>query len=156
MPRRRPGSPGTSAPVRRRPPAAAFVAALLALLTVLGVGLFELIALAFSNGEFGDGGWVVVTVPLLLVVALVAGVVLLLTGRSWLALLLPAAAIAVFLLVVGASGGATVELALVAVVPAVAALLCALPGVRRWVAERRGRAPSGLPAGSQRGPRRRP
>ncbi|WP_138735558.1 hypothetical protein [Modestobacter excelsi] len=145
-----------SAPVRRRPPAVAFVAALLALLTVLGVGLFELIALAFSDGQFGDGGWVVVTVPLLLMVALVAGAALLLTGRSWLALLLPAAAIAVFLLVVGTSGSTTVELAVMAVVPAVAALLCALPGVRRWVAARRGSAPSGLPAGSQRGPRRRP
>jgi hypothetical protein len=122
-----------SAPVRRRPPAVAFVAALLALLTVLGVGLFELIALAFSNGQFGDGGWVVVTVPLL-----------------------PAAALAVFLLVVGTTGGATVELALVAVVPALAALLCALPGVRRWVAARRRGTPSGLPADGQHRPMRRP
>ncbi len=145
-----------SAPVRRRPPAVAFVAALLALVTVLGLGLFELLALAFSNGQFGDGGWVVVTVPLLLIVALVAGAALLLSGRSWLALLLPAAALAVFLLVVGTSGGATVELALVAVVPALAALLCALPGVRRWVVARRGGPPSVLPADGQRGPRRRP
>ena len=142
-----------SAPVRRRPPLAAFVAALLALVTVLGVGLFELLALAFSNGEFGGGGWLVVTVPLLLVVWLIAGLVLLLTGRAWLALLLPAAGIAVFLVVVGATGGATVELATVAVIPAVAAVLCALPDVRGWVAARRSGALSGLPAGGQGDPR---
>ena len=142
-----------SAPVRLRPPAAALVGALLALLTAVGLGLFELIALAFSNGQFGDGGWLVVTVPLLLVVWLIGGVVLLLTGRSWLAPLLPAAGIAVFLLVLGVTEGATAELAPVAVVPAVAAVLAALPAVRRWVAARRAGAPSALPAGGQQDPR---
>jgi hypothetical protein len=129
--------PRVSAPVRRRPPAAALVAAPLALFTGLGVGLFELIALAFSNGEFGDGGWLVVTVPLLLIGWLVVGVVLLLTGRSWLTLVLPAAGLALFLLVTGAANGAVVELATVAVVPVATAVLGALPGVRRWVAARR-------------------
>jgi hypothetical protein len=142
-----------SAPVRRRPPAAALVAAPLALLTAVGVGLFELIALAFSNREFGDGGWLVVTVPLLLVAWLIVGVVLLLTGRSWRALLLPAAGIAVVLLLVGATGGATAELLLMAVVPAVVAGLSALPGVRRWVVARRISVLSGLPANGQRDPR---
>jgi hypothetical protein len=126
-----------SAPVRRRPPAAAFVAAPLALLTALGVGLFELLALAFSDGQFGGGGWLVVTVPLVLLVWLVAGAVLLLAGRSWLALAVPAAALAVFLLVVGATEDVLGELGVAALVPALTALLSALPGVRRWVAARR-------------------
>ena len=127
-----------SAPGRRRPPAAAIVAALLALLTAAGVGLFELVALAFSNGQFDDGGWLVVTVPLVLVVWLLGGVVLLLTGRSWLVLTLPAAGITAFLLLAAVAGGPTVELAVIAVVPAVATVLSALPRVRRWVAARRG------------------
>jgi hypothetical protein len=126
-----------SAPGRRRPPAAALVAAPLALLTALGVALFELLALAFSDGRFGDGGWLVVTVPLVLLVWLVTGAVLLLAGRSWLALVVPAAALAVFLLVVGATEDVLGELGVAALVPALAALLSAFPGVRSWVAARR-------------------
>ncbi|MEU2349363.1 hypothetical protein [Modestobacter sp. NPDC049651] len=127
---------------RRRPPAAALVAAPLALLTAFGVGLFELLALAFSNGQFDDGGWLVVTVPLLLIAWLVVGAVLLLVGRSWLALLLPAAALAVFLVVVGVTEDVIAELAVVALVPAATALLSALPGVRTWVAARSQLSPS--------------
>lgn len=145
-----------SAP-RRHLPAAALVAALLAVLTAAGVGLFELIALAFSNGQFDDGGWLVVTVPLLVVVWLLAGAVLLLTGRSWLVLFLPAAVISVLLLA-GLVNDAwqTSWTVGVLLVPGATAVLTALPGVRRWVAARRRTGLSVLPAEHQPGARRRP
>ena len=128
-------------PVRRRPPVAAFLAATVAVLTALVCGFFGLIALAFSDGQFDDGGWLVVTVPALLAVWLLVGAVLLLLGRSWLAVCLPAAAMAVFLgwvvlsqdLVADSDGVAVVVWAL----PTLTAVLAVLPGVRGWVAARR-------------------
>jgi hypothetical protein len=58
------------------PPVPALLAAPLALLTALVVGFFSVLALAFSNGEFSGGGWLVVLVPALLAVGLGVGVVL--------------------------------------------------------------------------------
>ena len=121
------------------PPAPALLAASLALLTALVVGFFSVLALAFSNGQFGGGGWLVVLLPALLAVGLAVGVVLLLLGRSWLLLTVLAGALAVLLLAGELSGstdtGAVGPVA--ALFPAGAALLASLPGVRRWVADRR-------------------
>ncbi|MFQ1001096.1 hypothetical protein [Modestobacter sp. SSW1-42] len=129
------------APVRRRPPLGALLAVPAAVLSALVCGFVGLLALAFSNGQFDDGGWLVVTVPALLAGWLLAGAVLLVLGRSWLAVFLPAAGLAVVLgwfvlaeeLVVDSDGVAVVVWAL----PAVTALSAVLPGVRRWVAARR-------------------
>jgi hypothetical protein len=129
----------TSTAARRTPPVPAIIAAPLALLSALVVGFFSVIALAFSNGEFGDGGWLVVLLPAVLAVALVVGVVLLLAGVSWLALVLPAGGLAVVLLAaeLGGSWDTGMVAVLAALLPGAAAVLAALPSVRRWVAARR-------------------
>ena len=129
------------APVRRRPPAPVFLAVPLAVLSAVVLAFFGLIALAFSNGQYDDGGWLVITVPAVLAVWLLVGALLLLLGRSWLAVFLPAAALTVVLLwlilaesLIADSGGVAV---VVWALPAATALLTALPVVRRWVAARR-------------------
>ena len=129
----------TPAVARRTPPVPALLAAPLALLSAIVVGFFSIIALAFSNGKFDGGGWLVVLLPAVLAVALIVGAVLLLAGVSWLALVLPAGGLAVALLaaeVGGAWDTGTVSV-LAALVPGGAAVLAALPGVRSWVAARR-------------------
>ena len=130
-----------TAPVRRRPPAAALVAVPVVVLSALVCGFFGLIALAFSTGQFDDGGWLVVTVPALLAVWLLVGAVLLLLGRSWLAVFVPAAGLAVFLGWVVLSEGLVADSDGVALgiwaLPMLTALFAVLPGVRRWVAGRR-------------------
>ncbi|WP_222193593.1 hypothetical protein [Modestobacter italicus] len=129
------------APARRRPPVAVFLAVPLAVLSALAVALFALIALAFSNGSFDGGGWLVVAVPVVLSVWLLAGGLLLLLGRSWLAVFLPAAALVVLLGWVIVTEGLITEsdglLPLIWALPAGTAVLAALPGVRRWVTARR-------------------
>jgi hypothetical protein len=126
------------------PPVPALLAAPLALLTAMVVGFFSVIALAFSNGEFGGGGWLVVLGPALLAVGLGVGVVLLLLGRSWLVLTLLAGALAAVLLAAEVSGGWDTGAVgpVAALIPAGAAALAALPGVRRWVADRQARRAS--------------
>ena len=112
-----------------------------AVLSALVVAFFGLIALAFSDGQYDDGGWLVVTVPALLTVWLLAGALLLLLGRSWLAVFLPAAAlVAVLVWVILAEGlvedaGGTAVL--VWALPTLTAVLTVLPGVRHWVSARR-------------------
>ncbi|MCZ2814685.1 hypothetical protein [Modestobacter sp. VKM Ac-2984] len=130
------------APTRRRPPLPALVALPLAVLTALGTALFGFVALAFSNGHFADGNWLVIAVPAVLAAWLLAGALLLLTGRSWLALVLPAAVL--FGLVVWGTIAAGLGtdtagfVVLLWLLPAGTAGLAALPGVRRWVTARRG------------------
>ena len=125
--------------MRRTPPVPAILAVPLALLSALGVGFFSVIALAFSNGRFDGGGWLVVLVPVLIAIALVVGVVLLLAGVSWLALVVPAGGLAAVILageVIGSLGTGIVAFS-AALVPGAAAVLAALPSVRQWVAARR-------------------
>jgi hypothetical protein len=131
----------SDAPVRRRPPVPVLLAIPLAVLSSLVLAFFGLIALAFSNGQYDDGGWLVVTVPAVLAAWLLVGSLLLLLGRSWLAVFVPAAALTVVLLwvilaeeLIADSGGVAV---LIWALPAATALLTVLPGVRRWVTERR-------------------
>jgi hypothetical protein len=128
-------------PVRRRPPVAALLAAPLAVLSALAVAFFGLIALAFSNGDLDDGAWLFIAVPAVLSLWLLVGAVLLVLGRSWLAVFVPAAALALVVIwgildgTIGEDNGAF--LVLVWALPIATALLTALPGVRRWIAARK-------------------
>jgi hypothetical protein len=128
-------------PVRRRPPVAALLAAPLAVLSALAVAFFGLIALAFSDGDLDDWAWLFVAVPAVLSVWLLVGALLLLIGRSWLAVFLPAAGLAVVVIwgvlegTLGGDNGAF--LVSVWALPIVTALLTVIPAVRRWIAARR-------------------
>ena len=111
------------------------------MLSSLVLAFFGVIGLAFSNGQYDDGSWLVIAVPAVLAALLLLGALFLLLGRSWLAVFLPAAALAVVVtwtvLAAGLgedSGGALV---LAWALPAGTAVLSALPGVRRWIAARR-------------------
>jgi hypothetical protein len=125
--------------VRRTPPVPAVAAALLGLISAGATALLALLALAFSNGQFGGGGWLVVATPVVLMVGLVVGAVLLLLGRSWLALALPAGALAALAVTGYAMGGWGAGAFGVAILllPVLTAVLALLPRVRRWVAARR-------------------
>jgi hypothetical protein len=126
-------------PVRRSPPVPAIAAAVLGLLSAGVAAVFALLALAFSGGNLPGTDWLLVAVPLLLAVVLVVGIGLLLTGRSWLALALPAGVLAALVgtgYVMGGLGAGAFGL-LTVVVPLVTTVLCALPRVRSWVAARR-------------------
>jgi hypothetical protein len=127
--------------VHRRPPVAALLAAPLAVLSALAVAFFGLIALAFSDGDLDDWAWLFVAVPAVLSVWLLVGALLLLIGRSWLAVFLPAAGLAVVVIwgvlegTLGGDNGAF--LVSVWALPIGTALLTVIPGVRRWIAARR-------------------
>ena len=129
------------APVRRRPPVAALLAAPLAVLSALAVAFFGMIALAFSNGDLNDGAWLFIAIPAVLSLWLLVGAVLLVLGRSWLAVFVPAAALALVVIwgildgTLGEDNGAF--LVLVWALPIVTALLTVLPAVRRWIAGRK-------------------
>jgi hypothetical protein len=125
--------------VRRTPPVPAVAAALLGLISAGATALLALLALAFSNGQFGGGGWLVVATPVVLMIGLVIGAVLLLLGRSWLALALPAGALAALALtgyVMGGWGAGALGVAIL-LLPVLTEVLALLPRVRRWVAARR-------------------
>jgi hypothetical protein len=130
-----------AAPVRRRPPVGALLAAPLAVLSALAVAFFGVLALAFSNGDLDDGAWLFIAVPAVLSLWLLVGALLLLLGRSWLAVFVPAAGLALVVVwgildgTIGEDNGAF--LVLVWALPIVTALLTALPGVRRWIAARK-------------------
>jgi hypothetical protein len=134
-----PAAEPVDAPVRRTPPVPAVVAALFGLLSAGATALFALLALAFSNGQFSDGGWLVVVVPVVLLAGLVVGAVLLLLGRSWPALALPAGVLTALVLTGYARGGwgAGAFGVLILLLPLVTTVLAVLPGVRHWVAARR-------------------
>jgi hypothetical protein len=128
-------------PVRRRPPVAALLAAPLAVLSALAVAFFGFLALAFSDGQLDDWAWLFIAVPAVLSVWLLLGAVLLVLGRSWLAVFVPAAALALVVIwgildgTIGEDNGAF--LVLVWALPIGTALLTVLPGVRRWIAARK-------------------
>ncbi len=129
------------APAGRRPPVTAVLAAILAVLSAAVVALFSFLALAFSNGDLTGDRWMIVAVPAALSIVLVVGALLLLMGRSWLAVALPAGALSLAVVVSILSGSLGEDtgsfLVLCWALPGVSALLGLLPGVRRWVAERR-------------------
>lgn len=127
----------TARPVRRRPPAAAIVAAVLAVVSCAVPALLLLVVLAVA----GPGGpaWIDYLLPFAVMCALVAGAVLLLLGRSWVALAVPAGLLAALVVagraLGGWGGGPLLMLGFAA--PALVVVLSALPGVRGWVAARR-------------------
>lgn len=126
---------------RRRPPLPVLLAVPLAVLTALGTAFFGVIALAFSNGQFGNGNWLVIAVPVVLAAWLLIGALLLVIRRSWLALLVPAVVLCGLVVwgTIDAGLGSDTDglVVLLWVLPAGTAVLTALPGVRRWVAARR-------------------
>jgi hypothetical protein len=117
------------------------LAAPLAVLSAIAVAFFGFLALAFSNGDLTGDRWLFVAVPALLAVVLVLGALLLLLGRSWLALVVPAAALSLVVVAAvlyGSLGDGTGGfLVLTWALPGISAVLAALPGVRRWVAARK-------------------
>ena len=124
-------------PVRRTPPAPAVAAALLGLISAGATALLALRAVTFSNGRFGGGGWLVVATPVVLMIGLLIGAVLLLLGRSWLALALPAGALAALALTGYVMGGWGAFGVAILLLPVLTAVLSLLPRVRRWAAARR-------------------
>lgn len=126
--------------VRARPPAAAIAAAVLGLVSCALPVLLLLVVLALAGpGGLEDAAWIDYTLPLLLVAGLVTGAVLLLVGRSWLALAVPAGALLALMVaarVLGGWGGGPIWL-LGWGAPGLAVVLSALPRVRRWVAGRK-------------------
>jgi hypothetical protein len=117
------------------------LAAPLAVLSAIAVAFFSVLALAFSNGDLSGDRRVIVAVPAVLAIVLVLGALLLLVGRSWLALFLPAAALSLAVIAAvlyGSLGDGTGGfLVLTWALPGISAVLAALPGVRRWVAARK-------------------
>src|SRR4051794_23897887 len=96
----------TAHAVRRRPPVAAIVAAVLGLVSCALPALFLLVVLALAGpGGLADTAWLAYTLPLLLVAGLVTGAVLLLLGRSWLALAVPAGVLLALMVVARVLGG---------------------------------------------------
>ena len=140
-PYRAPVHPTAAAPVSRRPPVAALLAVPFALLSALAVAFFGFLALAFSEGDLSGNRWLFVAVPAVLALVLVLGAFLMLLGRSWLALCLPAAALSLTVIagiLAGALGDGTGGFLLLAwLLPGIAGVLSALPVVRRWIAGRR-------------------
>ena len=128
-------------PVRSRPPVAALLAAPLAVLSALAVAFFGVLALAFSNGRLDNGAWLFIAVPAVLALWLLVGALLLLFGRSWLALFVPAAGLALVIvwgILDGTLGDGTGSFLVLAwALPGLTALLAVLPVVRRWIAIRK-------------------
>jgi hypothetical protein len=110
-------------------------------LSAVAVAFFGFLALAFSNGDLTGDRWLFVAVPAVLSIVLVVGALLLLMGRSWLALFLPAAALSLVVvagILYGTLGDGTGGFLLLAwALPGISAVLTVLPGVRRWVAARK-------------------
>ena len=121
------------------PPVPAIAAAVLGLLSAFVPAVFALAAFAFSGGEFEGNAWLLLAVPLLLVVGLLVGGVLLLTGRSWRVLGVSAGALTALLVFGYASGGwgGGGFGVLTVLVPLLTTVLAVLPRVRSWVAARR-------------------
>jgi|tagenome__1003787_1003787.scaffolds.fasta_scaffold20579822_3 hypothetical protein len=126
--------------VRRRPPAAAIAAAVLGLVSCALPLLFLLIGVALSDPDsLEQPGWLDFALPAVLVCGLVGGGLLLLLGRSWLALAVAAGVLIALMLAArvlgGWGGGPFFFFGWVA--PVLTLVLSALPGVRSWVADRR-------------------
>ena len=126
-------------PARRTPPAQAICAAVLGLVSAFVPAIVALAAFAFSGGDLAGYVWLLVVVPLLLVIGLLVGGTLLLTGRSWLVLGLSAGVLTALLLYGYASGGwgAGAFGVFVVLIPLLTTVLSVLPRVRAWVAGRR-------------------
>ena len=135
--------PAAASSPDRRPPAAAIVAAVLALPTAYALLALGNAALTIAGGR-PDGGpatWLILIITFGWTAGLLVGAVRLLLGRAWWGVAAGAGAVAVLLtvgVVVGGFGGSGLLFTGVAWVASVGTtVLACLPGVRRWVAGRR-------------------
>jgi hypothetical protein len=121
-------------------PVPAILAVVLGVLSAFVPALFALAAFAFSGGQFEGNAWLLIAVPIALVLGLLAGSVLLLTGRSWWVLAASAGVLTALLFYGYASGGSGggAFAVLTLVIPLLTTVLAVLPRVRGWVAARRG------------------
>lgn len=122
-----------------RMPAPAVAAAVLGLMSAFIPAIVALAAFAFSGGQLEGSAWLLIAVPLVLVLGLLVGGALLLTGRSWLVLGLSAGVLTALLVYGYASGGwgAGAFGVLLVLLPLLTTVLAVLPRVRAWVALRR-------------------
>jgi hypothetical protein len=123
-----------------RTPGPAIAAAVLGVVsaTVPALALLFVAVMAGSELWESDAAWLLV--PVVLVAGLIAGAVLLLLGRSWLALALPAGALTALVLagyLLGGWGGGGPFGPVSLLAPPATTVLSALPSVRHWVAARR-------------------
>ena len=121
-------------------PVPAILAVVLGVLSAFVPAVFALAAFAFSGGQFEGNAWLLIAVPIVLVLGLLAGSVLLVTGRSWWVLAASAGVLTALLLygyASGGGGGGAFAL-LTLVIPLLTTVLAVLPRVRGWVAARRG------------------
>jgi len=127
-------------PARRVPPIPAGVAAVCALLGALPVAVFSFVAGAFAAADGVGQGLLFGAVPAVVALVVLVGVVLLLTGRSWLVLVVGSGltlVLVVWALAQGAAAGDTGSVVVLVAGPLAAALLASLPAVRAWVDARR-------------------
>ena len=121
-------------------PVPAIAAAVLGVLSAFVPAVFALAAFALTGGDLDDNVWLLIAVPIVLVLGLLTGAVLLLTGRSWWVLAASAGALSALLFYGYASGGwgGGPFGVLTLVIPLLTTVLAVLPRVRDWVAARRG------------------
>jgi hypothetical protein len=131
--------PSAKASVRRPPPGTAIAAAVLGALSATVPGLFFMVWLVLAGEDLGLQSTVWLLVPAGLAAGLVVGAVLLLLGRAWLPLVVSAAAVAALVVLLSLDSGGVVGPygVLTLLLPLAAAVLGALPDVRRWVRDRR-------------------
>lgn len=133
-----PRSPAAAPPV----PWAAIAAAVLALPTAFVLVVVGWGALLFANQRADGAVWVVLVISVGWLVGVLVAAIRLLLGRSWAALALTAGTVAALMVFGlfrggGLGGGPFGFGALAALVSLATTVLATLPGVRRWVAERR-------------------
>ncbi len=130
----------TTGPVRKVPPIPAGVAALCGLLGALPVAFFALFVGLLSLGYQDWRGVVLGAIPGVVFLVVLAGVVLLLLGRSWKVLVVGALAtlaLVLYAVVDGAADGDLGSIAVLAGGPVLAAVFASLAQVRGWVDARR-------------------
>jgi hypothetical protein len=131
--------PPAPAPAPGSPPATAITAAVLGVVSAAVPTLALLFIVVMAGSDLWEMEAVWLLVPLLVVVGLVAGAVLLLTGRSWRVLAASAGALTALVLVaftLGGWGGGPFGLVGL-LLPLATTVLAVLPRTRLWVAARR-------------------
>jgi len=122
-------------------PWAAIAAAVLALPTAFVLVVVGWGALLFANERADGAVWVVLLISVAWLAGLLVAATRLLLGRSWAALAMTAGTVAALMVVGLLRGGLGAGPfgfgTLAALVSLATTVLAALPGVRRWVAERR-------------------
>jgi hypothetical protein len=128
-----------SAPAPGSPPGPAVTAAVLGVVSAAVPLLALLFVVVMAGSELWEAGAVWLLIPVVVVLGLVAGAVLLLTGRSWLVLALSAGVMTALMLVAFTLGGWGVGPfgVLGLLLPLATTVLAGLPRTRLWVTARR-------------------